>query len=103
MADFYVHTATVEQYLGTAGNGQDLFSAPVTIVCFADLGLKQMLNPSGILVTTIGTMYSDPSTAALLDLSARVQVNGKTARVMATTLNDSGALDLPDHVAAILV
>ena len=103
---FYVHTATVEPFLGTSGYGVDMFG-PATVLAppngvFADDTRKLIRNANGEQVVSESTVYTFPVNAPLFTADARVTVNGNVSRVIKTNLNDSGALGLPDHVAVSL-
>lgn len=106
MADMYVHTAIVEKLLGTSGYGEDLFAAPVTLAppngCLIDDTRKLVRSASGAQVVSETTLFTYPVNAPLFNADARVTINGNVARVIKTNTNDSGVLDLPDHVAVSL-
>ncbi len=102
MAEFYVHTVTVEMFLDTSGYGVDLFSAPVNILGFADDTRKLIRNGAGEQVVSESTVYTYPVNAPLFVADSRVTIGGNISRVIKTNTNDSGALDLPDHVAVSL-
>ena len=113
---FFVHTATVEKFLGTSGYGADLFAAPVTIQCFADDARKLIRNKDGAEVVSESTLYTFTTNAPLFAPDSRVTIwpdgvnvldgneNAPTpTRVIKVNVNDSGSLNLPDHVAVNLV
>lgn len=102
LADWYVHTASVEMWLGTAGSGADVFAAPVTIVGFADTARHLVRAKDGEQIVSESTFVTYPISAPVFEPDSRVTVNGVTSRVITTNLGDSGALDLPDHVAVSL-
>lgn len=99
LADFYVHTASVEMYLGTAGSGADLFAAPVTIVGFADTARHLVRSSDGEQVVSESTFVTYPVSEPVFVENSRVTINGHESRVIRTNLGDSGSLDLSDHVA----
>lgn len=106
-AEFYVHTATVEQYLGSGTNGTR-YAAGVSIPCYIDAQQVVTTAASGQEVTQRTTvLYCDLSHAALLTPLSRVtsaQLNGdQTAHVQSCNPLDGGPLGLPDHVEAVLV
>lgn len=106
-AEFYVHTATVEQYLGSGTTGPR-YAAGVVVACFIDAQEVVTQTASGQDVTQRATkLYCDNSHAALLVPLSRVtsvQLAGdQTAHVQTANVLDSGALGLPDHVEAVLV
>lgn len=101
LADFWVHTVTVETYTGTGDDG-DLFAAPVDVLGFMDGGTKVIRTATGELVVTSAPFYAPISSAALFVANSRVTYQGKQSRVFAVTIHDSGDLDLPDHVEVTL-
>jgi hypothetical protein len=112
MADFWVHTAAVETFAGVNGYGVDTFAAPVTITCLADDSRKLVRNAAGEQVISETTLYTSILNAALFTPDTRVTVLGdadndelnpsQSARVIKVNGNDSGALNLPDHLAVSL-
>lgn len=102
MAEFYVHAAQVEMFLGESGYGVDLFADPVTIACFADDSRKLVRNKDGEQVVSESTLYTYPINAPLFVADSRVTIDGNLSRVIKTNNNTSGDLDLPDHVAVSL-
>jgi hypothetical protein len=102
LVDFYIHTLTVEMYLGTSGYGEDLFAAPVTIVGFADAARHLVRSATGEQVVSESTFVTYPINAPVFAPDSRVTFNGTVSRVIKTNLGDSGALSLPDHVAVSL-
>lgn len=107
LAAFYVHTATVEQYLGSGTTGPR-YAASVDIPCFIDAQDVATINSAGQTVTQRSTrLYCDTTYGALLAPLSRVssvQLNGdQVAHVQTVNIMDSGALALPDHVEAVLV
>lgn len=108
MAEFYVHTATVETFLGSSGYGVDVFAAPVILDpdedngCFIDGTRKLVRGKDGEQVVSESTLYTYPSNAALFLADSRVTTGDGVSRVIKTNTNTSGDLDLPDHVAVSL-
>jgi hypothetical protein len=102
MAEFYVHTATVEMFLGANGYGEDTFAAPVSVVCFADDARKLVRGKDGEQVVSESTLYTYPINAPLFTADSRVTLNEAMSRVIKTAVHDSGDLDLPDHTAVTL-
>lgn len=108
--DFFVHTASVEKWLGTGSNG-DIFAAPVTIACFADDSRKLVRDKDKQQVISETTLYTSITNASLFVEKSRVTVlgdsdgdepTGRAAYVIKINANDSGNLDLPDHLAVSL-
>ena len=108
ISDFYVHTAIVETFLGTSGYGEDLFDPPVTLSpdtnsgCFLDDTRHLVRSSTGEQMVSESTLYTFPTAAALFVPNSRVTVRGNQSRVIKANLNESGDLDLPDHLAVTL-
>ncbi len=102
LADFYVHTASVEMFLGTNGYGEDIFAAPVTIVCFVDEASKRVLNKDAVEVLAMTTLATYPVSAPLFIADSRVTVDVIASRVITVKIGKSGPLDLPDHLEVSL-
>lgn len=102
LADWYVHTAQVEMFLGVNGYGEDIFAAPVSVVCFLDDARKLVRNKDGEQVVSETTLATFPVNAPLFTADSKVTVNGAESRVIKTKVGDSGDLDLPDYVAVSL-
>lgn len=108
--DFFVHTASVETWLGTGSNG-DIFATPVTVACFADDSRKLVRDKDKQQVISETTLYTSITHTALFVEGSRVTVlgdsdgdepAGRAAFVIKVNANDSGTLDLPDHLAVSL-
>ena len=110
MAEFYVHTATVEKFLGETGYGVDTFAPPVVLSpnnapangVFADDSRRLVRNKDGEQVVSETTLYTYPAAAPYFTPDSKVTIDGKVSRVIKTNLNTSGDLDLPDHLAVTL-
>jgi hypothetical protein len=110
--EFFVHTASVETWLGTGSNGDVYASPAVVIQCFADDARKLVRNANGEQVVSETTLYTTNDHVALFVEKSRVTflndpdgdgiVPSRTALVIKVNANDSGALDLPDHLAVTL-
>jgi hypothetical protein len=109
--EFFVHTASVATYQGEGSNGA-VYAAPVTVQCFADDSRKLVRNSNGEQVISETTLYTSIDNVALFVEKSRVTmindpdsdniVPQRTALVIKVNANDSGALDLPDHLAVTL-
>lgn len=102
LADFYVHTAAVEMYLGTSGSGADTFAAPVNLAGFSDPTRHLVRDKDGEQVVSESAFYSYPINAPVFTPDSRVTIDGHVSRVIRLNENTSGALDLPDHIAVSL-
>lgn len=109
--EFFVHTASVETYLGEGSNGAR-YAPAVTVACFADDSRKLVRNGKGDQVISETTLYTSIDNVALFVEKSRVtMINDpdsdnitpqRTALVIKVNANDSGTLDLPDHLAVSL-
>ncbi|WP_434315839.1 hypothetical protein [Leifsonia sp. P73] len=117
--DFFVHTAKVETYLRDNSNGA-VYAAPIILSpgdnppngVFADDSRKLVRNGKGDQVISETTLYTSIDNVALFVEKSRVTllndpdkdgiVPQRTALVIKVNANDSGDLDLPDHLAVSL-
>lgn len=109
--EFFVHTASVETYLGEGSNGS-VYAPPVTVACFADDSRKLVRASATEQVISETTLYTSIDHVALFVEKSRVTmlndpdgddiVPQRSALVIKVNANDSGALDLPDHLAVSL-
>jgi hypothetical protein len=102
IADFFVHSASVELFLGTSGYGVDSFSPPTVVAGFADDARKVVRDSEGQEVVSESTFYTLPANASLFGPDSRVTINGNISRVIKMRLNTSGGLGLPDHCVVTL-
>ena len=100
--EFFVHTVTVETYLGTNGYGEDVFDTPVSVDGFLLESRRLVRDKTGAQVVSGSTFHAAPADAAQFLPDSKVTVNGNATRVITCALNTSGDLDLPDHMAAAL-
>lgn len=99
--EFWVHTITVATYLGEGGNGPS-YADPVDVPCFIDGGTKVTRTATGEQLVVNAPVYAPLTHAGTLLAGSKVTIRGRDARVLAATVYDSGALDLPDHVQVSL-
>lgn len=108
LADFYVHTVTVETLQGTDGYGRERFAAPVVLApmnstgCFVEQKRRMVRDKDGAEVISETTIATYPAAHALFAPGSRVTVRGVESRVITAALADSGDLDLPDHTLVAL-
>lgn len=100
LADFWVHTVTVEALTGSGGMG-DTYAAPVPLLCFVDDKRRLVRSASGEEVISETTIYA-PKGTSLPDQSRVNLPSGRAALVISTSIFDSAALDLPDHIVLAL-
>ncbi|SBN64454.1 hypothetical protein GA0004736_3414 [Curtobacterium sp. 9128] len=101
LAEFWVHTITVRTNLGEGGNGT-LWSDPVDVPCFIDGGVKVTRTASGEQLVVNAPVYAPLEHADKLTAGSQVTIRGRKSRILAATVYDSSALDLPDHVQLAL-
>jgi len=99
LADFWVHTVTVQTLTGSGGMG-DTYAEPVDLLCFVDDKRKLVRSSSGEQVISETTIYAPAGTLSLTEESLVTLPSGRVATVITTAARDSGGLDLPDHVEA---
>lgn len=101
MADFYVHTASVETFEGAGAYG-DVYGAPVVVACFAEAKRRLVRAKDGEQVVSESTLYMGTADGALFVPDSRVTVGGKVSYVITQNVNDAPGLDLPEHAAITL-
>jgi hypothetical protein len=106
IAAFWVHTATVETFLGAGPRG-DTYAPPVTVMGFLDDGVVLVQSGAGeqlvqksifygpLTFTHEGVQYLSRD---VFVAESQVTVNGKVAQVSETHLRDGASLGLPDHI-----
>lgn len=108
LADFYVHTVTVETFLGTNGYGEDTFADGVILSpstkngVFLDETRRLVRSSTGEQVVSESRFYTYPGTKALFAPNSRVTIDGVQSRVIKATVLTSGDFDLPDHIVVNL-
>jgi hypothetical protein len=101
MADFYVHTATVEPFEGAGAYG-DVYGPKVVVACFAEAKRRLVRAKDGEQVVSESTLYMGTADGALFVPDSRVTVGGKASYVITQNVNDAPGLDLPEHAAVTL-
>lgn len=102
LEDFYVHTVTVETYLGTNGYGVDAFADPVSVTGFLNDARHLVRTATSEQVISESQFYTHPENGALFTAESRVTADGVVSRVIRTNVNTSGTLELPDHAVISL-
>lgn len=100
---WFVHTVTVEKFLGTNGYGEDVFDVPVVLAppngCWVDNARKVVRSKDGIEVVSETSIATSTANAPLFATDSRVTINGVVSRVIKANSGDSGSLSLPtDHL-----
>jgi hypothetical protein len=99
--DFWVHTITVEMFLGAGAYG-DIYAAPVNVIGFMDGARKLIRGTNGEQVVSESSFYTYPITGPLFVADSRITQGTEVSYVIKTSTNDSGALGLPDHAVVDL-
>lgn len=102
LAQFYVHTLTVETYEGEGSMGPQ-YAAPAVVPGFLDTTSELARTSTADEASSARSMfYCDPTYAALFTVQSRVtslDLGGDgAATVVKVNALTSGALGLPDHV-----
>lgn len=109
LAFFYVHTITVETWLGTGAAG-DVYAAPVVLSpdnpapngVLLEGKVQLVRDATGQEVTSNSTVYCDVSDGARFTPDSKVTTGGRVSRVISQNINDAPGLNLPDHAAIYL-
>lgn len=103
IAHWFVHTVTVETFLGQGANG-DLFAAPVKVVGWLSGSRKIVRGIDGQQAISESAFYTNISNAALFTTDTRVTDSlGTVSRVIRVNVNDTGGLmQNVEHVAVAL-
>ncbi|KJL37050.1 hypothetical protein RR49_01162 [Microbacterium ginsengisoli] len=107
LADFYVHTVTVETHQGTNGYGADVLEAPHILTppdtgCFVERKRRLVRDKAGEQVVSETTVYTYRDAEPLFTVDSVVTIDGVASRVLTVAVSDSGGLELPDHIAVYL-
>lgn len=101
LAEFWVHTVSVEMFLGAGAYG-DVYAAPVTVIGFMDGTRKLVRGANGAQVVSESSFYTYPITGPLFVPDSRVTQGTEVSYVIKNNTNDSGTMDLPDHAVVNL-
>ncbi len=88
---FFVHTATVETFLGSGPQG-DVYAAPVTVSGYLDDGIVRVQTASAEELVQKATFYAGIGDAGVFVPQSRVTVNGRACQVTAVRRREAGAL-----------
>jgi hypothetical protein len=111
LAEYFVHAATVETYLGTNGLGVETYAAPFTLDpatnggCFIEGQRHLVTGADGETVTSGSTLYCHPDHAGRFEPRSRVTIAypSRTVETRVVTLNINDLTDeFPQHVAVSL-
>ena len=117
LADFYVHTISVQTLTGTGAYG-DVFAAPVQLQCMVEEKLVRsrlgdtVFSETKIYTAPMLSVYPSsitypgavlyPSLNLLTEGSQVTLPSGDVATVTTVAVHNSGSLGLPDHVEALV-
>jgi len=107
--DFFVHTVTLETWLG-AGSLGDIYAAPVRLSpdntppngVFLEGKVKLVRDSTGQQVTAASTIYCSVADGARFTPDSKVTNGGRVSHVISQNVNDAPGLDLPDHAEIYL-
>lgn len=104
LADFWLHTITVETYLGTSGGGTVLYSRPRPVKGFLSKKQRFTRNLDGEQVPSQATFSADVSLANVLVPKSRVTVPGEqpTTVISRSVPQAAGFIDAVDRVKVYL-
>lgn len=97
IAAFFVHTASVETFLG-AGPAGDTYAAPVVVQGFLDDGVVLVQSSIGEQLVQKSIFYAALADAGKFVSESKVTINGAETQVSAVRRRDGGTLGLPDHI-----
>lgn len=103
LSSTYVLTVTVDTYLGTTASGP-AWAANNERRCFVEESTKLVRDSSGNEVVSSATVFDNLDARTIYTTGSKVTLpSGRTARVLALSVFDSGSLNLGlDHVEAHL-
>jgi hypothetical protein len=101
ISDFFVHTVTVETWLGTGAAG-DVYQVPATVPGFLEGKIRLVRDSTGQQVTAASTFYCAPTDGAKFTPDSKVTSGGRVSHVISQNINDAPGLDLPDHAEIYL-
>jgi len=100
LADWWVHTITVEAYQGTNGYGAKIYAPAVPVVCFVDGRRRQVTDTNGDTVISESTFATGKGVPSI-PLGSRVTLpsafGGRVTTVLAASIGDTGGLLDVDH------
>lgn len=102
LEDFWVHTVTVETYMGNTAWGQKYEQKSPPIPCFVSDKRRLIRTPSGDTEVSESTVTANRKYAPLFAEGSIVHLPGRTAVVLKLADNSSSNLELPDHMQASL-
>lgn len=99
----YVHTVTVDTYLGTR-NGVPAWDTDNAVACWVEETTDLVRDASGTEVVSSAKVFAPLADRARFVAGSKVTLpSGRTARVLVLSVFDSGSLNLGlDHVEAHL-
>ena len=101
LAEFYVHTVSVET-LQDEGPWGPVYAPAHDVPCFVDETRVLVRDGNGAEVVSEATLTTGPEHADRFTPGSLVHVNGRTAQVIKASAARSLDLDLPDHLEVAL-
>lgn len=101
IAEFYVHTVTVETFQGVGAAG-DVYAAPVTVPGFLEGKNVLVRDAAGQQVVAASTLYCSVADGARFTPDSKVTTGGRVSHVISQNVNDAPSLGLPEHAAIYL-
>lgn len=104
LADWWVHTVSVQRWTGTGPSG-DVYAAATSVTGFLDDTTKLIRAADGSQVTSSATFFAPLGTAyvptgSIVTLPA--EFGSRTAVVLAVSVHDAGGQPTPDHIELAL-
>jgi hypothetical protein len=101
ITDFFVHTVSVESWLGTGAAG-DVYQTPTTVSGFLEGKTVLVRDSTGQQVVAQSTFYCSTTDGAKFTPDSKVTTGGRVSHVISQNVNDAPGLGLPDHAAIYL-
>lgn len=92
LADFWVHTVSVQTYQGTNGAGVKTYATAQSVPCFLSRKLRFVRDANGNQITSSATVSADTVWAAMLTAQSKVTVDGRVTTVISVAESTGGAL-----------
>ncbi len=100
--EFMIHPVTVETYAGEDSWGNTFATVTAPILGFLDDTRALVRSAAGDQVVSESTFYTGPEHLTKFVPESIVHLPDRVATVIKCGNADSGALDLPDHIAVTL-
>lgn len=107
-AAWKIHTVAIEPYEGQAGDGSQLYGAPVSVACLVEERVRHIRstasqNSTGDEINSTATVYAELEHAASAPPVSRVTLpSGRVTYVLEALRRDGGTLPVPSHLELML-